>query len=93
METASFVPRLREIRNTLRGTFNAASEFEMKLVGPRPAEGQNGTLKGGAESVSSLLNEIGDLSLALAKTVAHQHEIVGEFTPVDCEAPKSTRYA
>ncbi|HZW92627.1 MAG TPA: hypothetical protein VFF64_06610 [Candidatus Eremiobacteraceae bacterium] len=79
MEGTSFIGHLREIRSNLRDSIRSIGQFETKLVGPRPSEGN--APKEACESVATLLGEIGVLSSQLMKALAHQHEIIGDFTP------------
>jgi ABC-type transporter Mla subunit MlaD len=90
MDGNSFIAQLRDIRQNLRDSIRTAAQFHNKLVGPSPEEGKIG--KEAVESVSTLLSEITNQSAQLAKMLAHQHDIIGDFGP-SVETAQPSRYA
>ena len=91
MDTNTFIGQLRDIRENLHASIRAASALEMKLVGPRPSDPKD-SLKQTSESVGSLLSDITGLSTQLQKMLAHQHDILGDFSTGQ-EAASPGRYA
>jgi hypothetical protein len=98
MDSGNFISQLRDIRSNLHEAVRLADNFDYKLLGPRPAEGNTAQLKQGPDSIASLLTDINALSLRLPKMLEHQHAVIGEFSPKDdCASPQlsapQNRYA
>ena len=88
--TGPFTAQLFEIRSTLRDALRASEALEMKLIGPRPADPTN-TPKP-TDTVASVLGEINNLSVRLAKMLGHYHDIIGDFNVAE-SAPSQRGYA
>jgi len=87
MEAASqnLISQLREIRSNLREALTRAENLEYKLIGPRPADAEQGSAQKTIDSVAQLLHDIDRLSIRLMGATGRPHEILGEFVPEPCE--------